>query len=305
MRRWGDGSCSPVGGVLRVEDELRGREQFPAGMERAGCCRALLRVKCLPDAKPCEGEFPGSYGGAEPVGAGAFLLLDRLPGFTLAAARRCVLAAVGGRRGCCCHVLSEMMVTSRCDDMPKGRESGMPEAEMWQGFFDPAHILDRLDCSHPGNVVEFGCGYGLFTSEAARRSSGIVYALDIEPEMIAATLTAAGNAGVANVQPMQRDFVVHGTGLPTGSCDYAMVFNLLHIEDPVALLREAFRVLMPAGRLGVIHWNVDPATPRGPSVELRPTPEQCRLWAEEAEFGFVRHEPGIARWHWGLLMKRS
>ncbi len=40
--------------------------------------------------------------------------------------------------------------------MPKGRESGMPEAEVWQGFFDPAHILDRLDCDHPGNVVEFG-----------------------------------------------------------------------------------------------------------------------------------------------------
>jgi ubiquinone/menaquinone biosynthesis C-methylase UbiE len=188
--------------------------------------------------------------------------------------------------------------------MPKGRESGMPEAEVWQGFFDPAHILDRLDCDHPGNVVEFGCGYGLFTVEAARRSSGTVYALDIEPEMLLATATAANEAGVANVRPMQRDFVADGTGLPTGSCDYAMVFNLLHIDDPVALLREAFRVLMPEGKLGIIHWNVDPATPRGPSLEIRPTPDQCRAWAEEAGFRFVRHEPGIARWHWGLVMQR-
>ena len=188
--------------------------------------------------------------------------------------------------------------------MPKGRESGMPEVEVWQGFFDPAHILDRLDCDHPGNVVEFGCGYGLFTVEAARRSSGTVYALDIDPEMLAATTEAARKVGVTNVQPMQRDFVADGTGLLTGSCDYAMVFNLLHIDDPVVLLREAFRVLMRAGRLGVIHWNVDPATPRGPSMEIRPTPEQCRLWAEEAGFRFVRHEPGISRWHWGLLMQR-
>jgi SAM-dependent methyltransferase len=83
-----------------------------------------------------------------------------------------------------------------------------------------------------------------------------------------------------------------------------MVFNLLHIDDPVALLREAFRVLMPEGKLGIIHWNVDPATPRGPSLEIRPTPDQCRAWAEEAGFRFVRHEPGIARWHWGLVMQR-
>lgn len=86
--------------------------------------------------------------------------------------------------------------------MSKGRESGLPEVEMWRGFFDPAHILGRLDCSHPGNVVEFGCGYGLFTVEAAKRSSGTVYALDIEPEMIAATIEATRKAGVGNVQPM-------------------------------------------------------------------------------------------------------
>ncbi len=192
----------------------------------------------------------------------------------------------------------------RYDEMPKGRESGMPEAEMWQGFFYPARILDQLDCDHPGNVVEFGCGYGLFTVEAARRTSGTAYAMDIDPEMIAATKTAAEKTGMANVRPLQRDLVADGTGLPTGSCDYAMVFNLLHIDDPVALLGEAFRVLMPAGKLGIIHWNVDPATPRGPSMEIRPTPEQCRTWAEEAGFCFIRHEPGIARWHWGLLMHR-
>ena len=180
----------------------------------------------------------------------------------------------------------------------------MPVAEVWQGFFGPAHILDRLDCDHPGNVVEFGCGYGIFTVEAARRSSSTVYALDIEPEMIAATLTVAERAGAANVRPVQRDFVADGTGLSTGSCDYAMIFNLLHIDAPVALLREAFRVLASGGKLGIIHWTVDPATPRGPPMDIRPMPEDCRRWAEEAGFRFVRQEPGVARWHWGLLMQR-
>jgi ubiquinone/menaquinone biosynthesis C-methylase UbiE len=196
------------------------------------------------------------------------------------------------------------MGQNRCDEMPKGRESGMPNAEVWQEFFDPAHILDRLDCVRPGNVAEFGCGYGLFTVEAAKRCSGMVYALDIEPEMLDATLTTARKAGVANVRPVACDVLVDGTGLPTGSCDYVMIFNLLHIDDPGALLREAFRVLGPRGMLAIIHWNVDPATPRGPSLNIRPTPEQCRGWSEEAGFHFVRDEPGLATWHWGLLMQR-
>lgn len=188
--------------------------------------------------------------------------------------------------------------------MPKGRETGMPEVEMWQEFFDPAHILDRLDCERPGNVVEFGCGYGLFTVEAAKRSSGTIFALDIDPEMLTATAEAARKAGVANVQPIKRDFVADGTSLPSESCDYAMVFNLLHIDEPVSLLRKAFGVLQPGGLLGIIHWNLVPATPRGPSMDIRPTPGKCRRWAEQAGFRFVRDEPGIATWHWGLLMQR-
>ena len=144
----------------------------------------------------------------------------------------------------------------------------------------------------------------LFTVEAAKRSSGTVYALDIEPLMLAATTEVARNAGVANVQPIECDFVIDDTGLPSQSCDYAMVFNLLHIDEPVALLRKAYRVLQPGGKLGIIHWNVDPTTPRGPSMAIRPTPEQCRRWTEDAGFGFVREEPGIAKWHWGLLMQR-
>lgn len=153
-------------------------------------------------------------------------------------------------------------------------------------------------------MVEFGRDYGLFTVETAKRSRGTVYALDIDPEMLAATTEAARKAGVANVQPMERDFVADGTELPS-LCDYAMVLNLLHVDEPVSLLRAAFRVLSLSGTWGIIHWNVDPAKPRGPSMDTRPTPEQCRRWAVEAGCRFARVEPGIAKWHSGLLMQRS
>ena len=76
-----------------------------------------------------------------------------------------------------------------------------------------------------------------------------------------------------------RDFVADGTGLPSSSVDYAMVFNILHAEQPQRLLKEAYRLLVPSGLLGIIHWNFDPSTPRGPSMEILPRPEQCRDWA--------------------------
>jgi hypothetical protein len=44
--------------------------------------------------------------------------------------------------------------------------------------------------------------------------------------------------------------------------------------QPEGLLREAYRILSHGGRLGIMHWNYDPATPRGPSMDIRPGPEQ-------------------------------
>lgn len=185
----------------------------------------------------------------------------------------------------------------------KTRESGMPEESMWQGFFDPEVVLKRLglstDCR---DVVDFGCGYGTFTIPAARIVRGDVYALDIETEMIERTHRKAEAARLRNVMAVQRDFIAGGSGLPKATVDFAMLFNILHAEERRALLEEAWRVLVDQGILAVIHWNYDPATPRGPSMEIRPTPEQCRSWCEAV--GFECQSPGridLPPYHYGFV----
>lgn len=191
--------------------------------------------------------------------------------------------------------------------MPKGRESGMPEATYWESFFHPACVLAKLDCADLiGDVVEFGCGYGTFTIPAAETTKGRVWALDIEPEMVAATARRAAVANVANVVAMVRDFVADGCGVPDGQAGYVMLFNILHIQDPVGLLRDACRALAPGGKVGIIHWRSDIETPRGPSMHIRPTAEQCRAWGETAGLEFVRFERlTCCSWHWGLVMRRT
>ncbi|MHB9025855.1 MAG: class I SAM-dependent methyltransferase [Armatimonadota bacterium] len=185
----------------------------------------------------------------------------------------------------------------------KARESGMPDEDLWQTFFDPPVILTKLGLdARCRDAVEIGCGYGTFTIPAARLVSGTVHAFDIEPEMVAATREQARIAGLTNVQASVRDVITQGTGLPANSVDYYMLFNILHAEDPPAFLHEAYRVLRQGGRVGIIHWNYDAGTPRGPSMEIRPRPAQCQAWAEAA--AFHPYAPGIIDlppYHYGLV----
>lgn len=188
----------------------------------------------------------------------------------------------------------------------KGRQSGMPEEDYWSSFFNADCVLTKLDCGeHQGDIVEFGCGYGLFTIAAAKRTSGSVYALDIEQEMLEATRLKASAAGLANIVVEQRDFLADGCGRPSGSASYAMLFNILHVEKPGDLLRDAYRTLQPGGKVGIIHWNHDPSTPRGPTMDIRPRPEQCRQWSEEAGFQFLKFESlECCPYHYGLVVQR-
>ena len=187
----------------------------------------------------------------------------------------------------------------------KGRESGMPDAEYWNSFFDVDGILDVLGCAPTGQetVVEFGSGYGTFTLPLARQTTGLIYALDIEPELVRQLQNQAMAAGLSGVRVQERDFVKDGTGLPDSSVDHVMLYNLLHIEEPEVLLRETRRILRPDGTASVIHWRRDIPTPRGPSMAIRPGPEQCRAWAEAV--GFTVDDRDIAahaRYHYGLRL---
>jgi len=188
----------------------------------------------------------------------------------------------------------------------KVRDSGMPEEEMWTGFFDPAKVFAIFGFDRGvQDLVEFGCGYGTFTLAAAGIATGTVHALDIEPEMVDVVRQKIDEAGIANVKTEVRDFVAAGTGLPDNSNDAALLFNILHHEEPVSLMKEAFRILKPNGRLAVIHWNYDPATPRGPAMEIRPRPEQCIEWGRKAGFRFNEHNRyNLPPYHYGLLFRK-
>ncbi len=186
----------------------------------------------------------------------------------------------------------------------KIRESGMPKEQVWSAFFQPSKILSLMGLDRGVfDVADFGCGYGTFTVPAAMIVAGTVYAFDNEPEMIEQTSKKAIKLNLGNVKTILRDFVSEGSGLDDASVDFVMLFNILHFEKPAVLLKEAYRILRTSGKVGIIHWNYDSATPRGPPMDMRPKPEQVRRWAESV--GFVLEKQfDLKPYHYGMLLRK-
>ena len=188
----------------------------------------------------------------------------------------------------------------------KIRESGMPEETYWESFFDTQYIFSQLQLDNKiYDVAELGSGYGTFTIPAAKIIKGNVYAFDIDADMVKRLGKKISEQNLFNIKVFQQDFVKKGTKLKDCSIDYAMLFNILHAEEPVALLTEVYRILKPGGRVGVIHWIHSETTPRGPSMDIRPTPLQCVEWLREANFEILKNEIHLPPYHFGIIATKE
>jgi SAM-dependent methyltransferase len=179
----------------------------------------------------------------------------------------------------------------------------MPDEDLWEQFFDVELILERLGVAGLTDLAELGCGYGTFTVPVARRLLGTLHAYDMDEAMAARTEEKAAAAGLANVVVERRDVLEQGFGLPPRSQDGCLLFNILHHDEPVAILSAAADIVRPGGRLFVIHWRHDPETPRGPDLSIRPRPAQIADWAGET--GVLDPAGGVLDlppWHFGLVL---
>jgi len=184
----------------------------------------------------------------------------------------------------------------------KTRDSGMPDQDWWESFFDPDAVLDALGLHQfHGPVIDVGCGYGTFTVAVSRRTMFPVIAIDIEPAMVDLTAAKERQSGLHHVQCRLADVTAGSLGVDPGSADVVLLFNLLHCEAPLDLLSASRTALRGGGRVAIIHWRSDVPTPRGPDLSIRPRPEAVVGWLRDAGFAIERGPMLLPPYHVGVV----
>jgi arsenite methyltransferase len=111
-----------------------------------------------------------------------------------------------------------------------------------------ANHLRFADIKPGQTVLDVGCGGGIDTILAAHITgpSGRVFALDFLPEMLERTASAADQAGLENVEPLEGE--MEAIPLPDGSVDHVVSNGVINLSPRKArVMAECARVLRPGG----------------------------------------------------------
>lgn len=189
----------------------------------------------------------------------------------------------------------------------KYRESGMPDETMWDTFFNPTDVLDKMKINKEIEVLlDIGCGYGTFLISMAERVKRAI-GIDIDDNMIQICKDKIIKNHIKNIDLLNGDISTIKTLNELEkyhyTADYISLFNILHCEEPKELLENVSSLLKDNGKVGVIHWKYED-TPRGPAMDIRPTPEMIIDWAGKTGFKLEK-KVDLPPYHYGLIFSKK
>src|SRR5882762_6827946 len=117
-------------------------------------------------------------------------------------------------------------------------------------------VMDILGIASGRSIADIGAGSGWFTVRAAKRvgQSGIVYAVDINPEATRYIADRARKERLGNVKPILSK--PDDPLLPASAVDTVLLLKTYHeVAQPIALLRNLRASLRPGAKVGIIDRN--------------------------------------------------
>ena len=146
-------------------------------------------------------------------------------------------------------------------------------------------VLDTLMLQPGESVADIGAGSGLFTRPLARRvgPEGSVYAVDIDPILLAHVERTADAAGLKNIVPV---LAVEDDPMLPAPVDLVLVCNTLHhIEGQESYLATLRTYLRPGGRIVIIDFRAGESPHMKQSLQFER--EELEGWLERTGYRAV------------------
>ena len=164
-------------------------------------------------------------------------------------------------------------------------------------------LISNLPIGPGDSVADIGAGTGYFSLPMARMvgDAGTVYAVDIQPEMLAIVENRAGSEGVTNIETVLATDT--DPGLSSESINMALFVDAYHeFEWPREVMTAVYTSLVPGGKVVLIEYRAEDR--RVPIKELHKMGErQARREMETAGFHFVENADFLPQQHFLVFEK--
>ena len=168
----------------------------------------------------------------------------------------------------------------------------------------PETALDKIGIK-PGMVVaDVGAGVGYFSIRIAKRvaPTGKIFAVDVQPEMLAILKDRAAKAKVTNIQPILGS--ESDPRLPAASCDLILMVDVYHeLSQPQRMLQKMKQALKSDGRLVLLEYRKeDPHIPI--RSEHKMSVQEAKAEVEAEGFKLAETLSDLPRQHIFIFKKR-
>jgi ubiquinone/menaquinone biosynthesis C-methylase UbiE len=121
-------------------------------------------------------------------------------------------------------------------------------------------LIESLPINENSVIADIGAGTGYFSLPMAELAKlGIVYAVDIQPEMLEMITARAKISKLENIIPIRASRI--SSNLPSASIDMALFVDAYHEFDfPREFIQDLYMSMKPGGKLILIEYRAeDPA----------------------------------------------
>lgn len=170
-------------------------------------------------------------------------------------------------------------------------------------FSQPEKNLEQFHVDPGMSVADLGSGSGFYSLAASTMvgSSGKVYAIEVQKELVDKLQNEARHRNIENIFTIWGDIESpHGTTLADAIVDRVIIANtLFQVLHKEGLLKEARRILKPKGKVLLVDWT-DSHGGLGPHPKKVITAKMAREIFEQHGFIFDRSVT-VGDHHYGMI----